>query len=153
MITCKPSRILHGARFLAGLMLSMYLTSMLLTKFGHTSNFFISWYSESPAETAYPLPQDVLLQLPATSLDMNLAIPQSIHQSWSTAQLPFNFSQWSRTWRLHHPEWKWKLWTDSDNRALVKKHFPWFLDTYQRLPHVICRADVARYMYLFLYGG
>lgn len=82
-----------------------------------------------------------------------LSIPKLFHQSWSSDQLPRKFECWSESCRQQHPDWEWVLWTDEDNLQLVKTHFPWFLDTYLSFPNVINQADVARLMYMYIYGG
>ncbi|DBA86805.1 TPA: hypothetical protein ACH3X2_005387 [Trebouxia sp. C0005] len=45
------------------------------------------------------------------------------------------------------------FWTDKDNRDLIADKFPWFLSTYDSLPHAVQRADCARYFYMLQYGG
>lgn len=45
------------------------------------------------------------------------------------------------------------LWTDADNDKMVRDHFPFFLNAYNKLPGGIEKADVSRYMYLYKYGG
>ncbi|KAK9372160.1 nucleotide-diphospho-sugar transferase [Lipomyces chichibuensis] len=80
-------------------------------------------------------------------------VPKLIHQSWSTQELPSKFETWSRSCREQNPDWQWVLWTDDDNLDLVKKHFPWFLEYYQKLPGEIYRADLVRNMYMYIYGG
>lgn len=83
----------------------------------------------------------------------NGSIPKLIHQSWSSNTLPAKFITWSDTWRANHPDWEWVLWTDDDNRALVDKYFPWFKEPYMRLKGEIFRADAARNMYMYAFGG
>ncbi|PRP86471.1 glycosyltransferase family 32 protein [Planoprotostelium fungivorum] len=80
-------------------------------------------------------------------------IPNIIHQSWKDERLPKKFRQWSHTWQIHNPHWTRYLWTDHDNDALCRRHFPWFHDKYLSLQGEIYRADVVRNMYLYLYGG
>lgn len=46
-----------------------------------------------------------------------------------------------------------RLWTDDDNRQLVKEHYPWFLDTYDSLPKPVMKADASRYLYMHHIGG
>lgn len=46
-----------------------------------------------------------------------------------------------------------RFWTDAENRELVAKYYPWFLDTYDFLPHPIMKADSVRLLYMHLYGG
>ena len=40
--------------------------------------------------------------------------------------------------------WEYKLWTDKDNRRLIKNHYAWFLDTYDSYRENIQRVDAAR---------
>ncbi|KAI9208645.1 nucleotide-diphospho-sugar transferase [Polychytrium aggregatum] len=80
-------------------------------------------------------------------------IPQIIHQSWKTSELPKRFEKWANTWKRHHPTWTYVLWTDDMNRRLIETSFPWFLDLYDALPKNINRADASRYFYMYKYGG
>lgn len=80
-------------------------------------------------------------------------IPRMLHQSWKDSNLTGNFSRWAGSWRANHPDWDYRLWTDEDNRQLVVDEFPWLLNIYDRLPAAIMRADTARYLYLYRYGG
>ncbi|PRP79027.1 glycosyltransferase family 32 protein [Planoprotostelium fungivorum] len=80
-------------------------------------------------------------------------IPHIIHQSWKTRELPFKFEKWSASWRLNNMNWRWVLWTNEDNMALCQRHFPWFLKKYTSMKGEIYRADLARNMYLYIYGG
>ena len=50
-----------------------------------------------------------------------------------------------------HPSWEYKLWTDEDNRNLIKDHYPWFLKTYDEYDVNIKRVDAVRYFYLYHY--
>ncbi|KAK9817793.1 hypothetical protein WJX72_002243 [[Myrmecia] bisecta] len=54
---------------------------------------------------------------------------------------------------LHNPGWQYFLWTDQDNRQLVKQFYPWFLEVYDGFPKGIMRADAARYLYMHKFGG
>lgn len=80
-------------------------------------------------------------------------MPHIIHQSWKTPELPVNFQAFSESWQRHHPEWRYILWSDEENRELAKRHFPWFLETYDSFDVPVMRADTARYMYMYVYGG
>jgi inositol phosphorylceramide mannosyltransferase catalytic subunit len=83
----------------------------------------------------------------------HLHIPRIIHQSWKTKDLPPKFQRWHSSWRRVNPDWTMRLWTDDHNLELVTTHFPWFKDTYVALPANIMRADSARYMYMYTFGG
>jgi mannosyltransferase OCH1-like enzyme len=80
--------------------------------------------------------------------------PKIIFQTWkSKTDIPANMAYWSSTWKKNHPEYSYILWDDADNRAFVKKHFAWFLPTYDSYDKEIKRADAIRYMFLYKYGG
>lgn len=80
-------------------------------------------------------------------------VPKLIHQSWKNDKVPTRFQRWQQEWINLHPEWQYHLWTDDDNRELVKQYYPWFLNTYDALPMHIMRADAVRYMYMHHFGG
>lgn len=80
-------------------------------------------------------------------------IPPLIHQTWKDADLPPVWQKWAESWRLHHPGWGYRLWTDADNRAFLQEHFPWFLPVYDGYPEPIMRADAIRYFLLDHFGG
>ena len=84
---------------------------------------------------------------------VNGSIPKIIHQSWKSEELPERFAHWSDTWRMHHPDWEWVLWTNEDNKALVDLHFGWFKEKYDDLEYEILRVDTARNMYMYIFGG
>ncbi|XJO74375.1 hypothetical protein BDV3_005201 [Batrachochytrium dendrobatidis] len=80
-------------------------------------------------------------------------IPHIIHQSWKTTVLPKKFQVWQMSWKNSHSDWKYILWTDDDNMRLCEEHFPWMLKRFKEMPTTINRADTARYMYMYKYGG
>jgi hypothetical protein len=80
-------------------------------------------------------------------------IPKLFHQSWSSRELPAKFRNWSKSCREKHADWEWVLWTDEDNDRLFRNFFPWLVSKYESLPGPIYRADMARYAYMFLFGG
>lgn len=80
-------------------------------------------------------------------------IPKLIHQTAKTADLPKRLRGFQRRVQELHPGWTYKLWTDADNLAFVKGEFPDFLETFQKLPRNIMRADVIRYLLMYRLGG
>jgi hypothetical protein len=81
------------------------------------------------------------------------SIPKIFHQSWSSNELPKKFAGWSETCRERHPDWEWVLWTDDDNRELVRRFVPGMLEAYDSLRGPIFRADIVRNAYMYLFGG
>lgn len=79
-------------------------------------------------------------------------IPKIVHQSWKNDTVPAPYDEWQPSW-ADQPDWEYMLWTDEDNDRLVKKHYPWFLPTYERLPIKIMKVDAVRAMYLHKMGG
>jgi hypothetical protein len=85
---------------------------------------------------------------------MGLFIPKIIHQSAKDpSALPELWAICQASWKAQHPTWDYIIWSDEQNLELCRQQFPWFLDTYTSLPQNIMRADAARYMYMYAYGG
>lgn len=80
-------------------------------------------------------------------------VPKLFHQSWIDSNLPAKFQMWSKTCRTVHHDYEWVLWTNEDNEKLVEMHFPWLLKAYKALPGDIYRADLARNLYMYIFGG
>lgn len=84
---------------------------------------------------------------------MALTIPRIIMQTWKTTSIPSQWAESPRSIARHFPDWKYVLMTDDDNRQFVVDHFPAFLALYDGLAHPIQRADIIRYMWLYIHGG
>ena len=80
-------------------------------------------------------------------------IPRIIHQTWKDNEVPAEWLQAAESWKTHHPDWEYRLWTDNDNLQLVRKHYPNLLERYTKLPYGILRADIARILILHKHGG
>ena len=80
-------------------------------------------------------------------------ITKVIHQTWKSHKLLPHQAEWRESWRVKHPHWLHKLWTDAENRALIEQSMPWLLSTYDSMPAEIFKADLARYAYMYIYGG
>lgn len=76
-----------------------------------------------------------------------------IHQTWKDTDVPPEWQKWADSWRIQHPGWGYRLWTDADNRAFLQEHYPWFLPVYDGYPEAIMRADAIRYFLLDHFGG
>jgi mannosyltransferase OCH1-like enzyme/glycosyltransferase involved in cell wall biosynthesis len=80
-------------------------------------------------------------------------IPKIIHQTWKDENIPPQLAALQQTWRERHPDWEYKLWTDTENREFLARFYPWFLPIYDSYQHHICRVDAIRYFWLDYYGG
>jgi len=87
------------------------------------------------------------------------SIPHIIHQSWKTHNTSgldggaAHFPRWQKTWQDNHPTWTYRLWSDDENRELVRLHYPHLLEFYDAIPKPIMRVDFVRPLYLHYYGG
>lgn len=79
-------------------------------------------------------------------------IPRIIHQSYKSAEHPYP-KHWQRSWTENNAGWDYRFHTDRDNLEIVATHFPEFLEAYEAFPRGIMRADFARFLYLYLWGG
>lgn len=43
-----------------------------------------------------------------------VGIPKRLHQIWFGSPMPEKFRRQTDTWKHHHPEWEYRLWTDKD---------------------------------------
>jgi len=82
-------------------------------------------------------------------------VTKIIHQSWKDRNIPNHIykKDWVDSWKNKNPDWQYILWTDENNRDLVKNHYPKYLEIYDSYENPIDRADVARFFYMHRYGG
>ena len=71
------------------------------------------------------------------------------HPDWRSA----NFLKWSKSWRTHHPDWSYRLWTESSIASFVEESFPHFKTFFFSLDSKIKKIDFARYLIMFVHGG
>jgi mannosyltransferase OCH1-like enzyme len=45
---------------------------------------------------------------------IQMGIPEIIHQTWKTTDIPSEMVAFQRTWTEHHPDWEYRLWTISN---------------------------------------
>jgi len=85
-----------------------------------------------------------------------LRIPRIIHQTWRDSNVAAHshvaeLSQ--RSWRSHHPDWDYRLWTDTELEPFIERYYSWFLPTWRQLNLKIKRIDAVRYCWLHHFGG
>src|SRR4051794_26367104 len=80
-------------------------------------------------------------------------IPLILHQTWKTSEVPDEWKPYQQSWKDHHPDWTYRLWTDDDYLPFVETHFPDFKQTFVDYSYQIQRVDAIRYLILFTYGG
>ena len=79
-------------------------------------------------------------------------IPQIIHQIWHSPEYDRGDGT-PQSWKSFNPDWEYHLWMDQELEEFVAEDYPDLLDTYQSFPHVVQRADLARYLLLHRFGG
>lgn len=82
-----------------------------------------------------------------------MTIPKIIHQTWKDDQVPAHFQPFVNSWKEHHPDWEYHLWTDEMNEGFIKEHYADFLEIYQKYSSNIQRVDAVRYFILHKIGG
>ena len=80
-------------------------------------------------------------------------IPKIIHQTWKNNDVPKHWKKSPEMWKKYHPDYKYVLWTDEDNREHIKLFHQEFLELYVNYPYAIQRADMIRYFLLYDFGG
>lgn len=86
--------------------------------------------------------------------DVSLSVvPRIIMQTWKEDDPPDKWSSSPTSITHFMPEWDHVLMSDELNEMFVREHFPQYLDIYLSFPYGIQRADVIRYMWLYINGG
>lgn len=80
-------------------------------------------------------------------------IPKIIFQTYKTQEIPAHWKSSPVSIKKYMPDWQYVFMTDIDNLEFVKTHFPSFLNWFANLKYPIQRADVIRYMFLYVNGG
>lgn len=76
-------------------------------------------------------------------------IPKIIHQIWLGGELPAKYKVYCNSWKIKHPDWQYKLWTDDD----VKNIFITRKNLYDSATNLGMKSDILRYEILKQYGG
>ena len=87
---------------------------------------------------------------------MKISIPKKLFITWKTKEedgIPEHWKEAYKSVKKYCSDWEVFFFDDDDNRKFVIKHFPDYLETYDSLPYNIQRADVIRYMWLYVHGG
>lgn len=76
-------------------------------------------------------------------------IPKIIHQIWLGSPFPERYKRWQKTWKDKHPDWQYKLWTDSDVAAFKLTN----QELFDQATNYGEKSDIFRYEILYRYGG
>lgn len=80
-------------------------------------------------------------------------IPGLVHQTAPSRRL--TWEERRLTARAHRllPDWDFRLWDDAANSELIRSRLPQFADRYEAIPFGVAKSDVARYVYMHVFGG
>lgn len=79
----------------------------------------------------------------------DLRIPKIIHQIWLGGSLPEEYLKLQESWKKHHPDWQFMLWTDDTAKDLSLKNREVFNNT----KNLGAKSDILRYEILYQFGG
>lgn len=74
-------------------------------------------------------------------------------QTWKNTIVPDIWKRGQDSVQTMFPDWTYVYMTDFDNEEFVKTNFPEHLRAFKDLKYNIQRADVIRYMWLYVHGG
>lgn len=81
-------------------------------------------------------------------------IPRIIHQTVRNVnELTWEEKRLTKLSLKNLPQWEYHIWDDEQNASIVKTYFPQYWDQYNRIGKGVAKADIARYMYMAIYGG
>jgi len=80
-------------------------------------------------------------------------IPKIIHQTWGTRDLNNSLLSYTRTWQQKNPDHEYRFYDDDDCAFVVQKYGAKSFLAYGQLNNGAERADLFRYIALYLYGG
>lgn len=77
------------------------------------------------------------------------AIPQTVHHIWLGGPLPARYRGWVSSWRLKHPHWEHRMWTDADlpSFKLINQA------AFDAAANYGEKSDIWRYEILHRFGG
>tara|TARA_R110000868_G_scaffold195048_3_gene440725 strand:- start:11195 stop:11815 length:621 start_codon:yes stop_codon:yes gene_type:complete len=75
-----------------------------------------------------------------------------IHQTWKKASVDHNQQLKIDSIKRVYPSYTYMFWTDDDNGAFLKEHYPEFCKFYNTLSN-IQKVDFIRYLYIYHFGG
>lgn len=79
--------------------------------------------------------------------------PRIIFQTWEDENVPEKWRDAQRSVIEKNPNWEYVLITNEDRIRIIRENFPELLPLFKSFKHNIMRADMIRYVVLYLYGG
>ena len=76
-------------------------------------------------------------------------IPKKIHQIWIGGPLPDKYLKYTKSWKIFHPDWEYRLWTGKDVDGILSGK----RKAYDTATNYGMKSDILRYEILNKYGG
>lgn len=80
-------------------------------------------------------------------------IPKIIHQTARTSHISWEEGQLVKKMKSLLGDWIYMFHDDIDNERLVQQHFPKYWEMFNAIPKGVAKADIARLVYMYVYGG
>lgn len=80
-------------------------------------------------------------------------IPKIIMQTWKDDKVPEKWKSSPSSIQKLMPEYEYVFMTDEDNDEFVRENFPQYQALWNSLKYGVQKADVIRYMFLYMRGG
>jgi hypothetical protein len=84
---------------------------------------------------------------------MDEKIPKLIIQTWKNKDIPKQYKHLVDNLKNMNPTYEYKLYTDDDIEDFLKKNYPYYWKTFNRLPIFIQKMDFFRYIAIYHNGG
>ena len=78
-----------------------------------------------------------------------VGIPKILHQIWLGPKMPNKFVRQTESWKVHHPEWDYRLWTEQDLDEIDSK----YLNLINGTECYGQKSDILRIAILQKFGG
>lgn len=80
-------------------------------------------------------------------------IPKIIHQTAPTKKITWEEKTLLKRNKKILSDYEFKFYDDNDCRALMKQYFPQYYDAYNHISRGVCKADIARLVFMYAFGG
>ena len=80
-------------------------------------------------------------------------IPKIIIQTWKSTVIPLKYELLQKGLVEKNPDYEYLFFTDENIDAFLKKEYPEYYITFQKLPILIQKIDFFRYIAVYHYGG
>lgn len=80
-------------------------------------------------------------------------IPHIMHQIFTYDLVPETYAPNIKEFVSKNPDWEYRFWTYKSGEKLIEKYQPDLLATYRSFGNTVKKADLLRYVIIYVYGG